>query len=97
MARERAVQAIQNIANCDAKVKNGLLHFPRLMRIDAIIGDVTLNGTVTKKLAKRVKEKVKQPESDARGSRTLPTLSLQVPILIDFFTKRSWLRCAPPL
>jgi hypothetical protein len=69
-AREYAVGAIKKIADGDDEVKAGLFRSPGLMPlIDAIIGDATLNRTLTKYNAKDIKDKIKQHDGDGGGSK----------------------------
>ncbi|GMI49140.1 hypothetical protein TrCOL_g12931 [Triparma columacea] len=60
LARKNAVAAINRIAyGADDEVKAGLFHFPELMsHIEALIGELKLNGTETKYMALKLKEKI---------------------------------------
>ena len=76
-ARQVAVLAMNNVADGDDVVKVGLFHLPGLMvRIEAIIGDATIDDTMTKILAEEVKEKVKQPDNTG-GGQSNPTTNAQ--------------------
>ena len=87
-ARRDAVEAINNIANgADDDVKAGLFHFPELMsHIEAIIGDVNLNGTYTKDMALSLKYKIEHmggggqsnpPSTQSSGSITAESVRME--------------------